>query len=91
MFELGQILQSKGIAAERAESDQFKNEVYTALKKYRSMDWGETSKKDKTFNDEAVKESNSAIFARYETSKGYIIFVTDQDRTQTKIYLYEEY
>ena len=42
-------------------------------------------------NDEAIKNGNDRILASYETSKGKIYIITENDRSATTILFTNEY
>lgn len=45
-FELGQTVQTRGIAAACENSEAFTKEIYKAFTRYIACDWGETCAED---------------------------------------------
>ncbi len=89
-FNLGQVVVTRAINNDIAESSKFAREVHTSLMRYASCDWGDTHPEDKPLNDEAVKHGDR-ILAAYETSQGKIWIITEWDRSATTILYPEEY
>ena len=90
-FELGQTVQTRGIAAACENSEAFTKEIYKAFTRYIACDWGETCAEDSALNDSAVKNNDDRIVAKYETSKGNIFIITEWDRSYTTILFADEY
>lgn len=90
-FELGQVVQTRGIAAACEESSDFTLEVHQAFYKYLKCDWGDTCEEDKPLNDSAVENNDDRILAKYKTSKGNIFIITEADRSSTCILFADEY
>lgn len=89
-FELGQTVQTRGIAAACENDEAFTKEIYKAFNKYVNCDWGETCAEDSALNDSAVNNADR-IVAKYETSKGNIFIITEWDRSYTTILFADEY
>jgi len=90
-FNLGQTVQTRGIAEACENNPGFTAEVYNAFYKYVSCDWGDTCEEDQAMNNEAVKNNDDRIVAKYETSKGNIFIITEWDRSYTTIMFANEY
>ena len=90
-FELGQVVQTRGIAAACEENDDFNLEVHKAFYRYMQCDWGDTCEDDKPLNDSAVENNDDRIVAKYITSKGNIFIITEYDRSSTCIMFADEY
>ena len=90
-FELGQVVTMRGVAAACEKDLHFTEEVQQAYLKYIDCDWGETSAEDCALNDSAVANNNDRIVAKYITSKGNILIITEQDRSVTTILFANEY
>ena len=90
-FNLGQTVQTRGIAAACENDAEFNLEIYAAFSKYINCDWGETCAEDSAMNDSAVKNNNDRIVAKYETTKGNIFIITEWDRSHTTILFADEY
>lgn len=90
-FELGQLVQTRGIAAACENDAAFTQETYKAFSRYIACDWGETCAEDNALNDNAVKNNDDRIVAKYKTSKGNIFIITEWDRSSTTILFANEY
>ena len=90
-FELGQVVQTRTIANEIENDKQFEKEVAEAFTKYVNCNWGDTHAEDKKLNDNAVKNNDDRIVAKYITSKGDIFIITEYDRSYTTIMFANEY
>lgn len=89
-FGLGEILQTRGIAAARLESEEFSDEVTRAFFRFVQGDWGDTCAEDSELNDAAIKDSDR-IVAKYCTTKGLVFIITEWDRSCTTILFASEY
>lgn len=89
-FNLGQVVVTRQINSDIADSSKFAKEVHMSLMRYASCDWSDTCEADKPLNDEAVKHGDR-ILAAYETSKGKIWIITEWDRSATTILYPDEY
>lgn len=90
-FDLGQIVQTRGIADACERSQDFTLEVHQAFYKYIKGDWGDTCDEDKPLNDAAIKNNDDRIVAKYKTSQGNIFIITEWDRSYTTIMFANEY
>lgn len=90
-FNIGLLVQTREIAEEIENNEDFKKEIIEAYNKYINCNWGETHEEDKILNDNAVKNNNDRIVAKYRTSKGDIFIITEIDRTYTTIMFTHEY
>lgn len=87
MFELGNILFTRGINEEVRRDNDFAAFVTESFKRYVKCDWGDLCKEDKTLNDSAVKNNDDRIVARYND----IYIITEYDRSATTILFTHEY
>lgn len=90
-FELGQVVQTRTIAEECKNDKEFEKQVIQAFSDYTNCNWGQTCKEDQELNDNAIKNNNDRIVAKYETKKGDIFIITELDRTYTTILFANEY
>lgn len=59
-----------------AKDGKFQREVYEAMRRFKSLDWGDVSEADTASNNEAVKTFGMVLGA-YNTSKGKIWIVAE--------------
>lgn len=90
IFNLGQIVVTRGIAHEISKDSSFKTELTKCLDRYCKCDWGDTNKEDALLNDTAV-DIGERILAAYQTSKDRIWITTEYDRSVTTILFPSEY
>jgi hypothetical protein len=84
--ELGQTVMTIGVSEGIA-----KNEVFRALQRHESGDWGEVCPEDRETNEEALK-SGDRLLSIYKDSKGTKFYViTEADRSVTTVLLTSEY
>jgi hypothetical protein len=93
-FELGRIIQTRGVY-DRIDSDPlFMLFVICCLKRYEDCDWGEICDDDKAQSDLAVKDGGLRIFASYKDKyrKDWNIWIiTEADRSHTTVLFPDEY
>lgn len=89
-FELGQVVQTRGIAAARLESEEFADEITRDFLRYVQGDWGDTCAEDRELNNSATKDGDR-IVAKYNTIKGDVFIITEWDRSYTTILFASEY
>lgn len=85
------IYQTKGIFEVCKNDENFYKEVIHSLSRFLVCDWGDTSLADKRLNDQAIKNGNDRIVAKYITSKGDIFIITEVGSTITTILFAYEY
>ena len=90
-FEFGQVVITRGINAEITRSIEFSQFILDSIAKYRNCDWGDICQEDKKMNDNAVKNDDDRIVARYNNPHGDIYIITEWDRSVTTILLINEY
>ena len=90
-FELGQVVQTRGIADACEKSDEFTLEIHKAFQRYISGDWGDLGDEDKALNDSAVENNDDRILAKYEIGERPIYIITEWDRSATTILFCDEY
>ena len=81
---------TKGIQENFNKDEEFAIQVLESYAKFLKRDWGETSKDDWKYNDEAVINGNS-IVAKYKTKMGNIFIITERNHTITTILFASEY
>ncbi len=59
-----------------AKDGKFQREVYEAMRRFKSLDWGDVSETDTESNNEAVK-TFSMVLGAYNTSKGKIWIIAE--------------
>ena len=59
-----------------AKDGKFQREVYGAMHRFKSLDWGDVSEADTESNNEAVK-TFSMVLGAYNTSKGKIWIIAE--------------
>lgn len=90
-FNLGQTVQTRGIAEACKDNAEFTKEIYKAFNKYIAGDWGDTCEEDAELNNQAIANNDDRIVAKYKTSKGNIFIITEWDRSYTTIMFADEY
>ncbi len=91
LFNLGHLVQTRGIATACKNDKPFSVEINKAFRKYVKGDWGDICEEDKAMNDSAVKNEDDRIFASYSTCKGDVFIITEWDRSYTTILFANEY
>ena len=89
--ETGSIVITSGLNADCGNNPKLHKEVTTALHRYLQGDWGSLCAEDKQMNDNAVKNNNDRILAKYPTCNGNIYIITEWDRSYTTILYCNEY
>lgn len=59
-----------------AKDGKFQREVYEAMRRFKSLDWGDVSEADTASNNEAVK-TFGMVLGSYNTSKGKIWIIAE--------------
>lgn len=91
-FDPGEIVMTRGVGAVIDERPEFHSEIVSLLERYAVCDWGVLGEEDKTMNDDAVKNNDDRILARYKTSRGRDVYIiTEWDRSYTTIMFVDEY
>lgn len=84
--ELGRTVMTAGVSEEIAA-----REVFQALQRHESGDWGEVGPEDWETNEEALK-AGERLLSLYRDSKGTKFYViTEADRSVTTVLLVSEY
>ena len=85
-FSLGQIVVTPNVL----ESVP-RGEIFAALRRHQSRDWGDVSPQDKWANDRAIEDGERLLSVYH--SKGGIKFwiITEADRSATTVLLPEDY
>ena len=78
---------TRGIAERIKKDEEFSKFVVESHLRYLRQDWGDTCEEDWKLNDNAVKNGNDRIVAKY----GNIFIITEWDRSVTTILFTEEY
>lgn len=82
---------TNGIRETLSESKKFAKEICVLLKRYLHQDWGDLTEEDKQINDEAYKNKNDRVLARYETSQGIVYVINESYGNITTILFANEY
>lgn len=92
-FELGQTVITAGLNEAIENNEQAKIEVYEAFNKYQAMNWGETCKADQELNNNAIKNNDDRIVAKYhiKSLNKDIFIITEWDRSATTLLFADEY
>ena len=91
-FNLGRVVQTRGVAHKTRENRAFGREVMDAFRKYQRGDWGDTQRDSVKRNNAVVKDgAEDQIFALYNTSEGKIYIITEWDGSVTTILFSHEY
>jgi hypothetical protein len=89
-FNLGQLVQTAGVARESESDPVFARNVKYALNRYINCDWGDMCQSDKSLNDLAIKDGDR-ILAAYNLPEKKIYIITEWDRSVTTILFPDEY
>ena len=76
LFDNVQRFQTLGITTETINNGKFQREIYEAMRRFKSLDWGDVSGTDTESNNEAVK-TFSMVLGAYNTSKGKIWIIAE--------------
>lgn len=91
-FELGKVLQTRGLFSVLEDNEEAKKEVQNCLIRYIRGDWGDLVESDKQLNNMAI-ENGDRILARYfiKSLKRDIYIITEWDRSVTTLLFTNEY
>jgi len=70
LFDLGQLVMTRGVAIRQEEEPYFGRHVMAALLRYMDGDWGEMDYENKKMNDMAIGPNPERIFAAYACGRG---------------------
>ena len=84
------LYQTSGVNAASEADSVFAGEIQTAINKYFAGDWGDTCESDKKCNNQALK-NGARIVAKYKTTKGEVLIITEVNRAITTILFAREY
>lgn len=91
LFPLGQVVVTLKIAGASREDEKFHAEVLRCIKRHQSGDFSEMKyAEDVAANQDAIK-NGGRILSTFNTSKGVIWIITEQDRSATTVLFPEEY
>lgn len=90
-FEIGKLFMTRAVSEDMAENSQFAKEIHESMSQYKNCNWGTLCEEDKKLNDDAVKNGDDRILAKYKTCSGNIYIITEADRSMTTILFCEEY
>ena len=76
LFNNAQSFLARKVVVKSVESEIFRQEVYKALERFKTQDWGDVSETDCECNNEAA-ESFDMILGAYETSEGRIWIIAE--------------
>ena len=90
--EVGQVVITRRLNDAIEENEETRKEVYRALSRYLSGDWGDLPEEDKQLNNNAVADpGRDRILARYNMIWGDIYIITEWDRSYTTLMFCNEY
>jgi 3'-phosphoadenosine 5'-phosphosulfate sulfotransferase len=89
-FSLGKTVMTDGIAALAEENPDFFEDVFFALGRFVSGDWGDICEEDKGENELALKHEGR-LMGVYESGGTVYWIITECDRSVTTVLLPEEY
>ncbi len=85
-FRLGRIVMSHNAMNSLNEHD-----IFTAIQRHQSGDWGDVDQDDRAANDRALIEG-TRLLSLYQTSSGVTFWLlTEADRSFTTVLLPEDY
>lgn len=90
-FNLGQVVQTRGVAHAMRRDPEFAGEIMDAFNKYRRGDWGDTQSDSKRRNNAVLRGEEDQVFAVYNTSQGTVYIITEWDGSVTTILFANEY
>ena len=90
-FSIGQVVITRGVNAKISESIEFSEFFLESIARFRNCDWGNLGKEDWKMNDQAVKNGDDRILARYNNEEGDIYIITEWDRSATTVLFPSEY
>lgn len=76
LFINAQSFFARKVVVKSVESKIFRQEVYKALERFKTQDWGDVSETDRECNNEAAKTFDM-ILGAYETSEGRIWIIAE--------------
>ncbi len=89
-FPLGQVVVTRGIAANYMETTQGNIFINSLIVRHASKDFGDLCEEDIELNHEALEYGNR-IFSLYEVDNDKTIYVlTEADRSVTTVLYYDE-
>jgi len=89
-FSIGQLVETRGINAQRQEDFEFSEFVFASLKRHIDCDWGEVDKGDCDSNNKALINSGR-ILSAYSFNGIKIWIITEADRSATTVLFPSEY
>lgn len=91
-FNLGQLVCTRTIN-EHFKNETTKKEIFSAIDKYITCDWGNLCEEDKKMNEYAIKNNNDRILAKYhiDSINEDIYIITEWDRSYTTVMFCYEY
>jgi hypothetical protein len=90
LFNLGDVVQTAGVAAHRAESASFDVFVSSSLFAHSRGDWGDLDNEDKATNKAALR-NGGRLLSSYTAEGTKIWIITEHDRSVTTILFPSEY
>ena len=91
MFNLGNLIATKNVYLNMQESSCFAYDVKNCFEQFKNKKWGDLSEEDWKLNDLAIKNNDDRILAVYNTCRGRIYIITEEDRSVTTILFTDEY
>lgn len=74
---------TRGLNDDIAGDQQLAKEVVDAYRRFKLGDWGDTYPEDAKLNDEALRDGESRIVAKYETSTKPIFIINSDEPYDT--------
>jgi len=90
-FKIGEVIITKAIQNECAETPSFESQLLNCLFRHCSSDWGDLDKSDKQKNDDAVKNNDDRILSAYIINGAKIYIITDEERLYTHMMFADDY
>lgn len=74
-FELGEVVQTRGIYEASQQSKQFEREIQAAFRLYMACNWGITCEEDKELNNDAVKKMMIGLLQSMQLARGIYLLL----------------
>lgn len=74
---------TRGLNDDVARNEKLAKEVFDAYRRFKLGDWGDTHPDDAKLNDEALRDGESRIVAKYKTSTKPIFIINSDEPYDT--------
>ena len=91
LFELGQVVWTRGVNDRVAEDEEFAKFVWASLRRHACGDWGDLGDGDRQENELSLKQGFRILSAYSPEGLPKIWIITEADRSATTILFPEEY